>query len=307
MHDGIYDNICQVVGRTPVVRLNRIAKDGWAEMLVKLESFNPGGSVKDRIGLSMIEAAEREGKLKPGGTIVEPTSGNTGIGLAMVAAAKGYKVILTMPEEYSVERITLLRAYGAQVVLTPRERAMQGAIDKAEELVRQNPTYFMPQQFKNPANPEVHRKTTAKEIIDICGERLDALVVGVGTGGTATGTGEVVKEKIKSLKLFAVEPAESPIFSGGKAGPHKIQGIGAGFIPAIFNRDVVDRFIPVSYDDARHAARRLAEQEGVLCGISSGAILHASCLIASELGRGKRVLAVLPDTGERYLSTELWS
>jgi len=307
MHDGIYDNICQVVGRTPVVRLNRIAKDGWAEMLVKLESFNPGGSVKDRIGLSMIEAAELEGKLKPGGTIVEPTSGNTGIGLAMVAAAKGYKVILTMPEEYSVERITLLRAYGAQVVLTPRERAMQGAIDKAEELVRQNPTYFMPQQFKNPANPEVHRKTTAKEIIDICGERLDALVVGVGTGGTATGTGEVVKEKIKSLKLFAVEPAESPIFSGGKAGPHKIQGIGAGFVPAIFNKDVVDRFIPVSYDDARHAARRLAEQEGVLCGISSGAILHASCLVASELGRGKRLLAILPDTGERYLSTELWS
>jgi len=274
---------------------------------VKLESFNPGGSVKDRIGLSMIEAAELEGTLKPGGTIVEPTSGNTGIGLAMVAAAKGYKVILTMPEEYSVERITLLRAYGAQVVLTPRERAMQGAIDKAEELVRQNPTYFMPQQFKNPANPEVHRKTTAKEIIDICGERLDALVVGVGTGGTATGTGEVVKEKIKSLKLFAVEPAESPIFSGGKAGPHKIQGIGAGFIPAIFNKDVVDRFIPVSYDDARHAARRLAEQEGVLCGISSGAILHASCLVASELGRGKRLLAILPDTGERYLSTELWS
>ena len=307
MHDGIYDNICQVVGRTPVVRLNRIAKDGWAEMLVKLESFNPGGSVKDRIGLSMIEAAELEGKLKPGGTIVEPTSGNTGIGLAMVAAAKGYKVILTMPEEYSVERITLLRAYGAQVVLTPRERAMQGAIDKAEELVRQNPTYFMPQQFKNPANPEVHRKTTAKEIIDTCGERLDALVVGVGTGGTATGTGEVVKEKIKSLKLFAVEPAESPIFSGGKAGPHKIQGIGAGFIPAIFNKDVVDRFIPVSFDDARHAARRLAEQEGVLCGISSGAILHASCLVASELGRGKRLLAILPDTGERYLSTELWS
>jgi len=307
MRDGIYDNICQVVGRTPVVRLNRIAKDGWAEMLVKLESFNPGGSVKDRIGLSMIEAAELEGTLKPGGTIVEPTSGNTGIGLAMVAAAKGYKVILTMPEEYSVERITLLRAYGAQVVLTPRERAMQGAIDKAEELVRQNPTYFMPQQFKNPANPEVHRKTTAKEIIDICGERLDALVVGVGTGGTATGTGEVVKEKIKSLKLFAVEPAESPIFSGGKAGPHKIQGIGAGFIPAIFNKEVVDRFIPVSYDDARHAARRLAEQEGVLCGISSGAILHASCLVASELGRGKRLLAILPDTGERYLSTELWS
>jgi cysteine synthase A len=225
----------------------------------------------------------------------------------MVAAAKGYKVILTMPEEYSVERITLLRAYGAQVVLTPRERAMQGAIDKAEELVRENPSYFMPQQFKNPANPEIHRKTTAKEILDTCGEKLDALVVGVGTGGTATGAGEILKEKIKTLQLFAVEPADSPVFSGGKAGPHKIQGIGAGFIPEIFNKEVVSRFIPVSFDDARNAARRLAEQEGVLCGISSGAILHASCLVASELGKGKRVLAILPDTGERYLSTELWS
>jgi cysteine synthase A len=307
MPEQIYDNICQLIGKTPIVRLHRIPQNGWAEMLVKLESFNPGGSVKDRIGLSMIEAAEREGKLKPGGTIVEPTSGNTGIGLAMVAAAKGYKVILTMPEEYSVERITLLRAYGANVVLTPREQAMQGAIDKAEELVRENPTYFMPQQFKNPANPEVHRRTTANEILAACGEKLDALVVGVGTGGTATGAGEILKQKIKFLKLFAVEPAESPVFSGGKAGPHKIQGIGAGFIPQVFNKDLVDRFIPVSYDDARDGARRLAEQEGVLCGISSGAILHASCLIASELGRGKRVLAVLPDTGERYLSTELWS
>src|SRR5262245_32729820 len=307
MHDQIYDNICQVIGNTPVVRLNRIPQPGWAEMLVKLESFNPGGSVKDRIGLSMIESAERQGKLKPGGTIVEPTSGNTGIGLAMVAASKGYKVILTMPEEYSVERITLLRAYGAQVVLTPREQAMQGAIDKAEELVRDNPGYFMPQQFRNAANPEVHRKNTAKEILDVCGDKLDALVVGVGTGGTATGTGEVLKQRIKSLKLFAVEPAESPVFSGGKAGPHKIQGIGAGFIPQIFNKNVVDRFIPVSYDDARVAAQRLAEQEGILCGVSSGAILHASCLVASEIGPDKRVLAILPDTGERYLSTELWS
>jgi cysteine synthase len=307
MHDQIYDNICQVIGKTPVVRLNRIPQPGWAEMLVKLESFNPGGSVKDRIGLSMIESAERQGMLKPGGTIVEPTSGNTGIGLAMVAAAKGYKVILTMPEEYSVERITLLRAYGAQVVLTPRERAMQGAIDKAEELVRENPGYFMPQQFKNSANPEVHRQTTAKEILEVCGEKLDAVIVGVGTGGTATGTGEVLKKNIKDLKLYAVEPADSPVFSGGKAGPHKIQGIGAGFIPEIFNKNVVDRFIPVSYDDARNAAQRLAEQEGILCGISSGAILHASCLVASELGHGKRLLAILPDTGERYLSTELWS
>jgi cysteine synthase A len=307
MHEQIYDNICQVIGKTPVVRLNRMPQKGWAEMLVKLESFNPGGSVKDRIGLSMIEAAVREGRLKPGGTIVEPTSGNTGIGLAMVAAAKGYKVILTMPEEYSVERITLLRAYGAEVVLTPREQAMQGAIDKAEELVRENPGYFMPQQFKNPANPEIHRKTTAKEILDVCGDNLDALVVGVGTGGTATGAGEILKQQIRSLNLFAVEPADSPIFSGGRAGPHKIQGIGAGFIPDIFNKNVVDRFIPVSYDDARSAARCLAEQEGILCGISSGAILHASCLVAPELGHGKRVLAILPDTGERYLSTELWS
>jgi cysteine synthase A len=307
MHGRIYDNICQIVGNTPVVRLNRIPQAGWAEMLVKLESFNPAGSVKDRIGLSMIEAAEREGKLKPGGTIVEPTSGNTGLGLAMVAAAKGYKVILTMPEEYSVERITLLRAYGAQVVLTPRDQAMQGAIDKAEQLVEENPNYFMPQQFKNPANPEVHRKTTAAEILAVCGDKLDALVVGVGTGGTATGTGEIVKQKIESLKLFAVEPADSPIFSGGRAGPHKIQGIGAGFIPDVFNRNIVDRFIPVSYDDARNAAHRLAEQEGILCGISSGAVLHASCLVASELGSGKRLLSILPDTGERYLSTELWS
>ena len=276
-------------------------------ILLKLESFNPGGSVKDRIGLSMIESAEREGHLKPGGTIVEPTSGNTGIGLAMVGAAKGYKVILTMPDDYSAERMNLLRAYGAKVVLTPRAEAMQGAINKAEEIVRENPGYFMPQQFKNPANPEAHRRTTAKEILETVGDKLDSLVIGVGTGGTATGAGEVLKEKIKSLKIFAVEPAESPVFSGGKPGPHKIQGIGAGFIPDVFNPRVVDRFIPVSYDEARTSARRLAEQEGILCGISSGAILHASCLVAQELGRGKRLLAILPDTGERYLSTELFS
>src|SRR5262245_59558210 len=307
MHDGIYYNICQVIGRTPVVRLNRIPKDGWAETLVKLESFNPGGSVKDRIGLGMIEAAERQGRLKPGGTIVEPTSGNTGIGLAMVGAAKGYKVILTMPDDYSIERLNLLRAYGAEVILTPRAEAMQGAINKAEEILREHPDYFMPQQFRNPANPQIHRVTTAKEILEVVGERLDALVIGVGTGGTATGTGEILKQRIKSLKLFGVEPAESPVFSGGRPGPHKIQGIGAGFIPEVLNRKVVDRFIPVSYEQARDAARLLSEQEGILCGISSGAILHASCSIAAELGQGKRVLAILPDTGERYLSTELYS
>jgi cysteine synthase A len=303
----IYDNICQTVGNTPIVRLNRIPKEGWAEILVKLEFFNPGGSVKDRIGLSMIEAAEREGKLKPGGTIIEPTSGNTGIGLAMVAASKGYKVILTMPEDMSVERLNLLRAYGAQIILTPRNDAMQGAINKAEEIRTQHPDYFMPQQFRNPANPEIHRRTTAKEIIEVVGDRLDALVVGVGTGGTVTGTGEILKEHFRHLKIYAVEPTDSPVLSGGKPGPHKIQGIGAGFVPEILNRGVVDSLIPVSYESARAAARRLAELEGILCGVSSGAILEAAAQAAQELGTGKRVLAILPDTGERYLSTELFA
>src|SRR5256884_2483047 len=221
---GVYDNICQVIGNTPVVRLNRIPKEGWAEVLVKLESFNPGGSVKDRIGLSMIEAAERQGRLKPGGMIVEPTSGNTGIGLAMVCAAKGYKVILTMPDDVNIERVALLRAYGARVILTHRLDFMQGAINKAEEILREHPDYFMPQQFRNPANPEIHRETTAREILHVVDSRLDALVVGVRTGGTATGTGEILKQKIKKMKLFAVEPADSPVLSGGKPGQHKIQG-----------------------------------------------------------------------------------
>jgi cysteine synthase A len=307
MHDHIYDNICQVIGKTPVIRLNRIPKQNWAEMLVKLEYFNPGGSVKDRIGLSMIEAAERDGRLKPGGTIVEPTSGNTGIGLAMVAAAKGYKVILTMPEDMSQERLTLLRAYGAKIILTPRMEAMQGAINKAEEILQEHPEYFMPQQFRNPANPEIHRKTTAKEILDVVGGKLDAIVVGIGTGGTATGTGEILKGQINGLKLYAVEPTDSPVLSGGRPGPHKIQGIGAGFVPEILNRNLIDGLFAVSYEDARALSRRLAEQEGILCGVSSGAILHASCIVAQELGSGKRLLAILPDTGERYLSTELFS
>jgi cysteine synthase A len=307
MHQKIYDNICQVIGQTPIVRLNRIPKEGWAEMLVKLEYFNPGGSVKDRIGLSMIEAAERDGRLKPGGTIIEPTSGNTGIGLAMVAAAKGYRVILTLPEDMSVERLNLLRAYGAQIVLTPRAEAMQGAINKAEEILRQHPDYFMPQQFRNPANPDVHRKTTAREILEVLGDRLDAVVVGIGTGGTATGAGEVLKKEIPSLRFYAVEPMESAVLSGGRPGPHRIQGIGAGFVPEIFNRNVVDGLMTVSYEEARLATRRLAEQEGILCGVSSGAILHGACKVAQELGRGKRLLAILPDTGERYLSTELFS
>jgi len=304
MHNRVYDSICDVIGGTPIIRLKRIPQDHWAEMLVKLESMNPGGSVKDRIGLSMIEAAEREGRLKPGGTIVEATSGNTGIGLAMVCAAKGYKAILTMPDDVNIERVALLRAYGARVILTHRSELMQGAINKAEEILREHPDYFMPQQFRNPANPQIHRETTAQEILQTVGGKLDALVVGVGTGGTATGTGEILKQNIENLKLFVVEPADSPVLSGGRPGMHKIQGIGAGFIPEVLNRSVIDRVVTVTDEEAAAAAHDLAEHEGILCGISSGAIIQASCIAARELGPGKRVLAILPDTGERYLSTD---
>ncbi len=307
MSNRIHENICELIGNTPIVRLNRLAEDGWSDLLVKLEFFNPGGSVKDRIGLSMIQAAERDGLLKPGGTIVEPTSGNTGIGLAMVASARGYRVILTMPEDMSVERLNLLRAYGAEIVLTPRNEVMQGAIDKAEELASANPDYFMPHQFRNKANPEVHRQTTAREIRDAVGQDLHALVVGIGTGGTATGTGEVLKEVIPGLQLYAVEPSDSPVLSGGSPAPHPIQGIGAGFVPEILNREIVDHVVPVQYRDARACAKRLARQEGILTGVSSGAILHVAMRVAAELGPGKRVLAILCDTGERYLSTELFA
>ncbi len=306
MSSRIYDNICELIGRTPIVRLGRLAGPEWAELLVKLEFFNPGGSVKDRIGLSMIEAAERDGRLAPGGTIVEPTSGNTGIGLAMVAAAKGYRVILTMPEDMSLERLNLLRAYGAEIVLTPRDEVMQGAIDRAEALVRDHPDYFMPHQFRNRANPDAHRRTTAREILDAVGTELDALVVGIGTGGTATGAGEVLKEAIPGLALHAVEPGESPVLSGGAPAPHPIQGIGAGFVPEILDRELIDHVAPVDYGDARAAVRRLAREEGILTGVSSGAILHEAMRVARELGPGRRVLAILCDTGERYLSTELF-
>lgn len=307
MRDRVNENICELVGDTPIVRLNRIRESGWADLLAKLEAFNPGGSIKDRIALGMIEAAEREGRLKPGGTIVEPTSGNTGIGLAMVAAARGYRVILTMPEDMSSERQCLLRAFGARIVLTPRDKVMQGAIEKAEELVRENPGYFMPQQFRNKANPEVHRRTTAPEILRVLGARLDALVGGIGTGGTLTGTGEALKAAIPELKVVAVEPADSPVLSGGQPSPHGIQGIGAGFVPEILNRDVLDSIVPVSYEDARRTTRLLAEREGILAGVSSGAILYAAIGVAEAMGTGATVLAILPDSGERYLSTELFS
>jgi cysteine synthase A len=235
---------------------------------------------------------------------VEATSGNTGIGLAMVCAAKGYKAILTMPDDVNIERVALLRAYGARVILTHRSELMQGAINKAEEILREHPDYFMPRQFRNPANPQIHRETTAQEILHIVGGKLDALVVGVGTGGTATGTGEILKARIENMRLFVVEPADSPVLSGGRPGMHKIQGIGAGFVPEVLNRSVIDRVITVTDEEAAASAHHLAEHEGILCGISSGAVLHASCIAARELGPGKRLLAILPDTGERYLSTD---
>ena len=299
--------VLELIGRTPVVRLQRMPAPGSATVWAKLERANPGGSVKDRIGLSMIEAAERDGLLKPGGVIVEPTSGNTGIGLAMVAAVKGYRLILTMPEAMSVERRTLLAAYGAEIVLTPGTEGMRGAVAKAEELVRKNPGSFMPQQFKNPANPEVHRHTTAVEILHQMDGPLHAFVAGVGTGGTLTGVGEVLKERYSAVQIVAVEPAGSPILSGGQPGPHKIQGIGAGFVPDVLDMDVVDEVITVANEEALETARRLAREEGLLVGISSGAAAFAALQVAERQGDGKTVVVILPDTGERYLSTELFS
>lgn len=304
MVSHIHDDVTGLIGRTPVVRLRRIAGPGSAEILVKLESFNPGGSVKDRIALAMVEAAERSGRLRPGATIVEPTSGNTGVGLAMVAAAKGYRLILTMPETMSVERRRLLQAFGAHLILTPGAEGMPGAIRKAQEVVQERADCFMPQQFENPANPEIHRATTAREILEQTDRRLDAFVAGVGTGGTVTGVGEVLKKQIAGIRVIAVEPADSPVLSGGNPGPHKIQGIGAGFVPRVLNTAAYDRVIQVKSDDAFAMASRLAREEGILAGISSGAAAVAAVQVAEELGKGKRVLAVLPDTGERYLSIE---
>ncbi|EOR21823.1 cysteine synthase A [Niallia nealsonii AAU1] len=302
----IANSVVDLIGGTPIVKLNRLVDDSSADVYLKLEYMNPGSSVKDRIALAMIEAAEKSGDLKPGSTIIEPTSGNTGIGLAMVAAAKGYRAILVMPETMSIERRRLLKAYGAELVLTPGPEGMGGAIRKAEELAKEN-GYFIPQQFKNISNPEVHRLTTGPEIVDAFGdEGLDAFIAGIGTGGTITGAGEVLKEKYNDIKIYAVEPADSPVLSGGKPGPHKIQGIGAGFVPDILNSEVYDGIIKVSTEDAFEYARRAGKEEGVLGGISSGAAIYAALQVAKELGKGKKVLAIIPSNGERYLSTPLY-
>ncbi|MFK3961835.1 cysteine synthase A [Guptibacillus hwajinpoensis] len=300
----VANSITDLIGQTPIVKLNRITNEDHAEVYLKLEFMNPGSSVKDRIALAMIEAAEEKGELKPGDTFVEPTSGNTGIGLAMVAAAKGYQAVLVMPDTMSVERRNLLKAYGAKLVLTPGSEGMGGAIRKSEELAKEH-GYFMPQQFNNEANPEVHRRTTGQEIVDQM-DQLDGFVAGIGTGGTITGAGEVLKKHFPSIKLYAVEPTDSPILSGGKPGPHKIQGIGAGFVPAVLNTDVYDEVVQVQNDQAFEWARKAAREEGILGGISSGAAIYAALEVAKKLGKGKKVLAVIPSNGERYLSTPLF-
>ncbi len=297
-------SILDLIGNTPMLKLSRLVGGDHAEVWAKLEGFNPGGSVKDRPALAMIEDAEKKGKLRKGMKIVEPTSGNTGIGLAMVAAVKGYPVILTMPESMSVERRRLLEAYGAELVLTPADKGMKGAIAKADEILNSGKEYFKPDQFGNPANPQIHRKTTAREILSAMGARkIDAFVAGVGTGGTITGVGEVLRKKFKNIRIFAVEPADSPVLSGGQPGRHVIQGIGAGFIPSILNTRVYDEVIQVTNDQAADTARRLAREEGLLVGISSGAACWAALQAAARLGKGKRVVTVFPDVGERYLTT----
>ena len=298
---GIADDVTQLVGKTPLVRLNRLPGNGSATVLGKLESFNPAGSVKDRIALAMIEDAEAKGLIKPGDTIVEPTSGNTGLGLAMVAAVKGYRLILTMPEDMSRERQALLALYGAELVLTPAIEGMSGAVYAAEELVRQH-GYFMPQQFINPANPEIHRRTTAREILEATDSCLGAFVAGVGTGGTLTGVGEVLKAERPRVRVVAVEPTRSAVLAGGRPGPHGIQGIGAGFVPGVLNLEVVDEIIAVTDEDAQQTMQRLVAEEGILAGISAGAAAWAAMQVAQRLGPGKTVVVVLPDTGERYLS-----
>ncbi len=302
----IYDDITQTIGNTPLVRMKGITKGSVAQVVAKLESFNPLSSVKDRIGVSMIEAGERDGSIKKDTILIEPTSGNTGIALAFVAAAKGYRLILTMPETMSVERRNLLQMLGAELVLTPGPEGMPGAIRKAEELVKETPNALMPQQFQNLANPEIHRKTTAEEIWRDTDGKVDMLVAGIGTGGTITGVAEVIKPRRPEFKAIAVEPQDSPVLSGGKPGPHKIQGIGAGFVPDVLNTKIIDEIIQVTNDGAFETARRLAREEGILCGISSGAAMWAALEVAKRSeNKGKLIVVILPDTGERYLSTPL--
>lgn len=301
----LYDNILQTIGNTPIVKINNMLDENMADLYIKLEMFNPGGSVKDRIALSMIETAEKEGLIKPGDVIVEPTSGNTGIGLALAVASKNYKLVLTMPESMSIERRKLLKAYGAELILTKPELGMKGAIEKAIELVEEK-GYFILEQFKNLANPEIHRKTTAQEILKDFGGNLDAFVSGIGTGGTITGVGEELKAHIDGIKVVGVEPEKSPVLSGGNPGPHMIQGIGAGFIPDILNTEIYDEVIQVKNEEAFETARKLAQKEGILGGISTGASLFAAIKVAQKLGKGKKVLTIAHDTGERYLTTTLF-
>jgi len=297
-------SLLHTIGATPLLELKKISAPLGATILVKLESCNPGGSIKDRIALAMIEAAEQSGVLKPGGTVVEPTSGNTGIGLAMVCAVKGYRLVLTMPDSFSMERRLILASLGAELELTPGEAGMAAAVKRAEELVLKIPGSFMPQQFRNPANPEAHRRTTAEEIWEDTGGQVDILVSAVGTGGTLTGTGEGLKAKNPGLAVIAVEPKDSPVLSGGKPGPHRIQGIGAGFIPEVLNRDLLDEIMTVTSEEAAAMTRKLAREEGILAGISSGANVHAACLAATRPeNRGKRIVTFICDTGERYLTS----
>jgi cysteine synthase A len=304
---NIFADITKTVGKTPLVRLNRIQKGLNADILVKIESFNPLSSVKDRIGVAMIESAEAAGLISKNTVIIEPTSGNTGIALAFVCAAKGYRLILTMPDTMSMERRHLLSILGAELVLTEGAKGMKGAIEKAEELVASNKNSFIPQQFKNPANPEIHRRTTAEEIWNDTDGKVDYVIAGIGTGGTITGIGEVLKKRKPSVKMIAVEPTDSPVLSGGKPGPHKIQGIGAGFVPDVLNRNVIDEIIQVAHENAGDMARRIAKEEGILVGISSGAALWAALEVAKRKeAEGKVIVAILPDSGERYLSTWLF-
>ncbi|WP_099224503.1 cysteine synthase A [Listeria costaricensis] len=303
----IVNSITELIGNTPIVKLNRLPEAGSAEVYVKLEFQNPGGSIKDRIANAMIEDAEKKGLIKPGDTILEPTSGNTGIGLAMVAAAKGYKAIFVMPDTMSIERRKLLQAYGAELVLTPGAEGMKGAIAKADELAKEH-GYFIPQQFHNPANPEVHENTTGPEIVEAFGKAgLDAFIAGVGTGGTVTGVGHVLKQNYPDVKIYALEPEESPVLSGGSPSPHKIQGIGAGFVPDTLDTKVYDGVLKVKSEDALEVAREVAKKEGILVGISSGATIKAALDLAKELGEGKKVLAIVASNGERYLSTALYN